>query len=644
MSQTFETILQKRFGRRSLFGRATKMIPVAAFAGAMHQVGSAAEAPEAVPTDAKEGERAAARDSRLLFQPIPGTSRDAFVTPAGYRSEVLIGWGDPLFNDSPAFDPSRQTRQSQAMQFGYNVDWMGFFPLPGYEVKNPASGLIAVNHEYTNPELMFKNWAGFENQTKDQSEVELEAHGLTVVEVTRDRSGRWRYVQGSRYNRRISATTMFRITGPAAGSRWLQTSADINGDTVMGTLNNCAGGETPWGTVMSGEENFHQYFSNASGLPNGIVRTLHARYGLPNGVGSYPWARHFDRFDVSKEPNEPFRHGWMIEFDPYDPTSMPKKRTALGRFRHEGCTFQVARNGRVVGYMGDDERFQFMYKYVSNGTLNAFDKAANEKLLDEGVLYVAKLNDDGTGEWLPLVAGRGPLTAANGYATQAEVLIDTRGAAALLGATPMDRPEDMEANPVTGKVYVALTNNTARTDRQIDKSNPRANNRYGHILEITEDEGDHTSTKFGWEIFMLCGDGKVASHGAFFAGYDPAKVSAIANPDNITFDSKGNLWISTDGQPSTLRINDGIYAVPTEGPERGNVRQLVSVPVGAEAASLVLNPDDTALFVAVQHPGEGGRWTDNASDAVSSFPDGKQPVRPAIVTVSKSNGSPVIGS
>ncbi|MCS7024879.1 MAG: PhoX family phosphatase [Bryobacteraceae bacterium] len=647
MSQSFETILRKRFGRRALFGGTARMIPLAAFAAGMQQRGSAADSPEAVPASPEEpkvAERDAARDSRLQFQPIAGTTRDAVVVASGYRSDLLIAWGDPLFNDSPPFDPSRQTGRSQSLQFGYNVDWMGFFPLPAYEVKNSSHGLIVVNHEYTNPELMFKNWGGFENQTKDQTEVELEAHGLSVIEVMRDRSGRWRYIQGSRFNRRITATTFCRLTGPAAGSRWMQTSADLSGDTVMGTLNNCAGGETPWGTAISGEENFHQYFSNVNGLPTGPVRTLHSRYGIPGGNGSYPWARHFRRFDVAQEPNEPFRHGWMVEFDPYDPTSMPKKRTALGRFRHEGCTFQIARNGRVVGYMGDDERFQYMYKYVSRGVFNPFDRAANDKLLDEGTLYVAKLNEDGTGEWLALVQGNGPLTAANGYPTQAEVLIDTRGAATLLGATPMDRPEDMEANPVTGKVYVALTNNTARTDRQVNKSNPRANNRFGHILEITEDDGDHTSTKFTWEIFMLCGDGKVASHGAFFAGYDPTKVSAIANPDNIIFDNKGNLWISTDGQPSSLRINDGVYAVATEGPERGNVKQLLSVAVGAEAASLVLTPDNTALFVSVQHPGEGGKWTDNPSEAISNFPDSKQPARPALVVVTKTSGSPIIGT
>jgi secreted PhoX family phosphatase len=308
------------------------------------------------------------------------------------------------------------------------------------------------------------------------------------------------------------------VTGPAAGHELLRTSADPTGRRVAGTLNNCSGGKTPWGTVLSGEENFHQYFSNAGPLPAGKVKTIHARYGMPTAAGSYPWARHYDRFDVAKEPNEAFRFGWVVEFDPYDPNSVPKKRTAIGRFRHEGCTIQIAPDGRVVAYSGDDERFQFAYKFVSSGRYNHFDRAANADLLDSGTLYAAKFNDDGSGEWLPLVFGTGPLTAANGFASQAEVLIDTRGAAAALGATPMDRPEDMEVNPVNGKIYLALTNNTARTDLQKNKSNPRANNRWGHVLEMTEDNGDHSATKFFWEIFILCGDGNNPAHGTFFAG------------------------------------------------------------------------------------------------------------------------------
>ncbi|MBK7928946.1 MAG: PhoX family phosphatase [Bryobacterales bacterium] len=490
---------------------------------------------------------------------------------------------------------------------------------------------------------MFKNWS-LASQTKEQTDVELNAHGLSIVEIKRDSNGEWHYIQGSQYNRRITAFTPMTVTGPAAGNDLLKTSADPTGRSVMGTLNNCSGGRTPWGTVLTGEENFHQYFANRNAMPDGPVKANHTRYGVPSGASGYAWSRHYDRFDVAKEPNEPLRFGWVVEFDPYDPTSTPKKRTALGRVKHEAATIQIASNGRVVAYTGDDERFQYAYKFVTNGAYNHFDRKANDGLLDDGTLYVAKFNADGTGQWIPLVAGQSGLTAANGYGTQAQVLIDTRGAATTVGATPMDRPEDMEVNPVNGKVYLALTNNTQRNDTNKDAANPRANNRYGHILEITEDNGDHTSTSFFWEVFMLCGDGRNAGHGTFFAGYDPAQVSMIANPDNITFDSKGNLWISTDGQPGTLNINDGVFAVPTDGDERGRVRQLFSAVPGGEVASLVFNPDDTTMFVSVQHPGEGGKWTDNASDLISTFPDGRGPNRPSVLTISRATGSPVVGS
>jgi len=641
MSETLGNILERRFARRQMFGALSTALPLAAFATRMR-----GEEPGADAVAVKEGpERDAVRDFRLQFSSVTANSRDAVTLASGYKHSVLLKWGDPILAGAPAFDAASQSAAKQEQQFGYNCDWLDFFPLPSHDSTTSRHGLLVINHEYTNPELMFKNFGGFNNQTREQTEIELAAHGLAVVEVMRDANGNWRWIPGSSYNRRISAlSTAMSFTGPAAGSRWLQTAQDFEGTYVIGTLNNCAGGKTPWGTALSGEENFHQYFSNAGSLPDGPLKTLHARYGLPTGNGEYPWARHIDRFDIAKHPNEPNRFGWVVEFDPYDPTSRPKKRTALGRFRHEGVAVQVARNGRLAGYMGDDERFQFIYKYVSNGSYNAFNRAANDKLLDEGVLYAAKLNDDGSGVWLPLVYGQGPLTSANGFTSQADVLVNTRTAATLMGATQMDRPEDIEANPVNGKVYVALTNNTQRTDRQVDKANPRAVNRYGHILEIAEDEGDHTSTKFAWEIFVLCGDGKNTSHGTFFAGFDPSKVSAIACPDNLAFDNKGNLWISTDGQPGTLRINDGIYAVATEGPERGNVKQLVSLVAGAEAASLVMNTDNTALFVAVQHPGEGGRWTDNAADSISTFPDNALPVKPSIIVVTKNSGSPVIGS
>jgi uncharacterized protein len=643
----FGDVLVKRFERRHLFSGFAKVLPVAAMAAQIKSAEAAAPA-NASPESTRAAAAAApeaAKDFRLQFKSAAATRGDGIVVADDYSLGVLIKWGDGLFVDSPEFQPENQTAAAQARQFGYNNDWIGYFPLPAHDVANPGHALLAVNHEYTNPELMFKNYAGVAAQTAEQSAIELEAHGLTVVEIMRDATGAWYYIRGSRYNRRITATTVFEATGPAAGSPWLRTNADPTGRRIIGTLNNCAGGQTPWGTVLSGEENFHQYFSNRSSVPAGPVLTSHTRYGLPSGNGSYPWARHYDRFDLAKEPNEPFRFGWIVEFDPYDPTSVPKKRTALGRIRHEGCTIQVARNGRIAAYTGDDQQFEFVYKYVSNGTYNPYDRKANDSLLDEGVLYAAKFNDDGTGQWLPLVQGQGPLTAANGYATQADVLVNTRLAATALGATRMDRPEDIDPNPVNGKVYIALTNNTARTDRDTDKANPRANNRWGHIIELSEDNGDHTSTTFTWEIFLLCGDGNNPAHRAFFAGYDPKQATALGAPDNIAFDSKGNLWISTDGQGAGLDgINDSVIGVPTDGPERGFTRRLLSGVQGSETASLVFNSDDTALFVTIQHPGEGGRWTDDPSQAISRFPTGSLPSLPTVIFTYKTAGNRTIGS
>ncbi|MEZ5356756.1 MAG: PhoX family phosphatase, partial [Bryobacteraceae bacterium] len=431
-SRTFGKVLEQRFERRSLIGGLMKAIPATALMGSGQ---ARAASPEELARKAAPASPAAKRDSRIQFKAIKLNKEDSVQAAEGYKTKVLLKWGDPLFTDSPAFDPLNQTADAQAKQFGYNNDWMGYFPLPAHDSDNPRHGLLTVNHEYTNPELMFRNHGGFTGQTAEQTAIELQAHGVSVVEVMRDNSGEWSYVPGSRYNRRITATTPMQITGPAAGSPRLRTSADPTGRRVLGCLNNCSGGQTPWGTILTAEENFHQYFSNASAVSSAADRAIHAGYGMPTGNGEYPWARHVDRFDMAKEPNEAFRFGWVVEIDPYQPQAVPKKRTALGRVRHEACNIEVARSGQIVAYTGDDERFQFAYKYVSKGKLNPFDRFANDSLLDEGTLYVAKFNADGTGEWMPLVFGQGPLTAANGFTNQADVLINTRGAAALLGAT-----------------------------------------------------------------------------------------------------------------------------------------------------------------------------------------------------------------
>ncbi|QWK21895.1 PhoX family protein [Thermus antranikianii] len=581
--------------------------------------------------------RAQAREAGgLRFRPIRLSSEDRVILPEGYTYHVVIRWGDPLGKGARRFDIQNWDARSQEQAFGYNNDYVSWLPLPRYESGNSRWGLLWVNHEYTNPELMFPGYKEG-SPTKEQVDIELAAHGASVVEVRRTSDGSVYYLPISSYNRRITATTPMELTGPAAGHPLLQTKADPTGRWVLGMLNNCAGGTTPWGTVLTAEENFNQYFAGLDALPEGLVKRSHARYGLPRGASPRRWERFYDRFDLSKEPHEPFRYGWIVEVDPYDPTFVPKKRTALGRFKHEGAEVTLAPSGQVVAYMGDDERFDYLYKFVSKGRFNPSDRKANMKLLDEGTLYVARFNPDGTGEWLPLVHGYGPLTEANGFKSQADVLIHTRLAADLLGATKMDRPEDVERNPVTGLVYAVMTNNSRRTPAQVDAANPRPDNRHGHIIEILEEGNDPTATRFRWSLFLVAGDPSDPS--TYFAGFPKDKVSAFSCPDNITFDKQGNMWIATDGQDNSLRMNDGVYAVPTQGPERGYVRQFMSGPVGAEICGPIFTPDNKTFFAGIQHPGEGG----TLEKPVSTWPDGTNVVRPAVIAVRRLDGE-VVGS
>jgi secreted PhoX family phosphatase len=435
----------------------------------------------------------------------------------GYDADVLLRWGDKVFADSPDFDPMNQTAESQSKQFGYNNDYVGFIPLDGAD----DHGLLVVNHEYTNAELMFPNWAtiGKDGEgkdkvmigefTKDIVDIEMAAHGGTVIEI-RKQDGKWMPVLDGKMNRRLHVGTEMALTGPAAGHDRLKTNADTSGTKVFGTLNNCAGGVTPWGTWLMAEENFHGYFIGE--LPEGHPEAEnYKRYGAP--AGWYNWGTHHDRFDVSKEPNEPNRFGWVVEVDPMDPNSVPKKRTALGRMKHEGAESVVNKDGRVVFYCGDDERFDYVYKFVTAAAYNPDDRAANADLLDDGTLYVARFNADGTLDWMPLVHGEGPLNADNGFMSQADVVIEARRAGDLLGATKMDRPEDVQPNAMTGKVYCMLTNNTRRKEGDENAANPRANNAFGHIIEITETDGDFASTRSTWEILLKCGDPSVAEVG-----------------------------------------------------------------------------------------------------------------------------------
>lgn len=569
----------------------------------------------------------------------------------GYEADVLIRWGDAVLPGAPPFTPASSDAGAQAAQFGYNNDFLGFFPLDG----RADHGLLVVNHEYTNAELMFPGLArlgdrvtGFRAITRNIAETEMMAHGGSVIEIRRDENGKWQVVTGSNYARRITAETEMAISGPAAGHARMQTSADPSGRSVKGMLNCCGGGVTPWGTWLACEENFNGYFWSKAVATGGTPDALAlARYGAP--AEWYAWGRFHDRFDTAKEPNEPNRFGWVVEINPFDPASMPVKRTALGRFKHEGAGNIVSRDGRFVLYQGDDEAFDYVYRFVTKGRVDPDNRAANKDLLDTGVLSVARFHADGTGEWLPLVHGSigadgtTRLDAAAGFRDQGEVLIHTRLAADVLGATRMDRPEDVEVNPATGKVYVLLTGNPKRTAEERDTANPRAENRFGHVIEITPANDDHTAPTFTWEILLKCGSPEIADVGAAF---NPATSADgwFGMPDNAAVDADGRLWIATDGNaPHRTGRADGIWAIETDGTGRGTSRCFFQVPVGAEMCGPCFTPDLETFFVAVQHPGETPVDTNDIStfDAPSTrWPDFDEnaPPRPAVVAITRKGG------
>ena len=653
-----QRVLDRRSTRRGLIGggiSAGLLLTLGSQARSVQHSGSGAT-PHATPSGTPAATPVATPVTSQGFVPVELNEQDAIVVAEGHTAIPFLRWGDPLFSDAPPFDPENQTPEAQARQFGYNCDWIGYLPLPrGSE--SAEHGLLVVNHEYTNPELMFPGYftpnpdydedeaeanedydvPEFDNNaTRLIVETSMAAHGLSVVEVARDSSGAWSVVPDSPYTRRITATTPTVITGLAAGTPLLQTNEDPSGTRAIGTLSNCAGGITPWGTVLTGEENFQFYFGNLGTLAkDDPVRPAHERYGLAEKETLHRWEDYFDRYDLRNEPNEPFRFGWVVEFDPYDPESTLRKRTALGRFKHEGATAAIAPSGQVAFYSGDDERYEYAYKFVTAGRFDPDNREANLHLLDEGTLYVAKFNDDGTGEWLRLVHGEGPLTAAYGFGDQGDVLAKTRLAADMLGATKMDRPEDFEANPRTGKVYLACTNNSRRTLDETDDANPRPNNNAGHIIEIIENNNDHSSEQFSWEIFILAGD--PAHSGTWYGGAE--SVSPFAAPDNLTFDLDGNIWISTDGVPDSLPGNDGVFVAPTEGDDRGRSRQFFSSVPGAECAGPVFNPDQTALWLSVQHPGEGSMLDDPSS----MWPDASAPPRPSVVLITSDDPTRRVG-
>jgi secreted PhoX family phosphatase len=513
-----------------------------------------------------------------------------------YRYQYLIGWGDEFKNKS----------SSTAEKFGYNNDFTAFMPLPRGS-KSSENGILFVNHEYPNIELMSDNKTPLETRIK----LSMEAMGLSLVEITKDDS--WKVNRDSVYNRRIKIFHDFKISGDAAGSKRLISKANPTGLVAKGTIANCAGGKTPWGTVLTCEENFDDYFGNLA--ENTSEYTNHREYGIKPKPSKHKFELVDERFDVSKHPNEPNNFGWVCEVNPYEANATPVKRTSLGRFKHEGATCVLSSDNKVVVYMGDDERFQYIYKFVSDEAYNA--EKPNPNILDKGTLYVAKFYEDGTLNWMPLSFGNSGINEDNGFNSQADVMINTRRAAKILGATDMDRPEDIDVNPVTGKVYVACTNNFKRLDT--NPANPRIANIHGHIIEFTPpkvgDKVNHAAETFDWDIFILGG-------------------GSFACPDNIAFNLNGEMFITTDGMSKINDTSDGIFKIDGK-----NAYRIINAPIGSEPTGPEITPNGKSLFLSIQHPAEG-----SVLDAISTrWPDFNSmiPPRPSVITITKKDGGVV---
>lgn len=560
---------------------------------------------------------------RFAFTPIAAQTDFTVHVPEGYSWAPLARWGDPLFSDAPAaLDPATGvTVEASDRVFGENTDGMELFNVDGHQI-------IAVNHEYVNPGVNLPA-SGGEIETADAVLTLQHMQGVTVMEVARGADG-WQIVVDSPFNRRIHHNTEMRLSGPAAGDALLQTSADPSGTVVLGTLNNCGSGRTPWGTYLTCEENFNGYFGSTN--PDFERPAAFRRYGI--GLESrYNYEQHDARFDISVEPNEPNRHGYVVEIDPANPDSTPVKRTALGRFKHENAACAIAPDGRVAVYMGDDERGEFLYKYLSNGVYQP--GGSTDGLLDDGQLFVARFNEDGSGEWVALT----PETTGM---SEVEILVHSRMAASAVGATTMDRPEWIAVNPIAVEAYCALTNNSRRallnddgTMRanaggdvmELNAVNPREGNRYGQIVRWRPEGDDHASDTFAWDLYVMAGNPEV--HEDSYAGSGNVNAGNLFNsPDGMMFDTAGLLWIQTDGDDS----NEGDFAgmgnnqMLCGDPETGEIVRFLTGPNGSEVTGLTWSSDRRTMFVGIQHP-----------DA--PFPDGEgQLARSSVVAVWREDG------
>ncbi|MEY8828258.1 PhoX family phosphatase [Sedimentitalea sp. XS_ASV28] len=551
----------------------------------------------ALGTGLLNGTSAQAQDAaRFAFKPVPISTDGTVHVPEGYTWQSMVSWGDALFSDAEPFDPENGVTHTSATRvFGENTDGMELFLVGNRQI-------IAVNHEYTNnkvnlPDTHVEGKAG----SAQDAQLLRNLQGVAVIEVAEGEDG-WAVVVDSPYNRRITQDTVINLTGPAAGSDLLKTVSDPQGMTARGTMNNCGAGKTPWGTYLTCEENFNGYFGSTDETLERTPEQMRYGVGL---TGRYGYENFEERFDISKDPNEPNTQGWVVEIDPTDPESVPNKRTALGRFKHENAACAIAPDGRVAVYMGDDERGEFLYKYVSDDVY--VPGGDTSTLLDNGTLYVAKFLENGSGQWLPL-------TPETTDMAMDEILVFARIAASKVGATTMDRPEWVAVSPNEVAAYCALTNNKNRgiktnaggDETPVGGPNPRAENRYGQIVRWYPANEDHTDPAFTWDLYVMAGNPE--KHDDVYSGSRNVTAGNMFNsPDGMAIDSTGLIWIQTDGDFSNEGDFEGMgnNQMLAGDPATGEIQRFMTGPYGSEVTGLCWSADKRTMFVGIQHPDAG---------------------------------------
>lgn len=663
--------------------------------------------------------------AKLSFSAVSKNRDDIVTVPAGYKVTVMTRLGDPIAAGVPAYanDGSDTGFDKRIGDHGDALYFYGLGPNGKRNELYSKRGLLVQNHENLNVQYLHPNGpTNVASGPRPEAEAikEIEAHGVSVTEYREKRRGDWTWVQDSALNRRITPNTPMQFNGPVKGSDFLKTAWSTDGTQGRGTINNCANGHVPWGTNLTCEENWAGYFRRSGDDAQRSARELTAlrRYGVTSSTGNYAWSSvspanpsdtRFRRWDaragaemtaMQDYRNEPNQFGWVVEIDPYDPASKPRKRTALGRMGHEGAwPGKLVAGQKLAIYMGDDSRREYFYKFVSDAKWDPRDAlsdnrlAIGDKYLDAGTLYVAKFNQDGTGKWLPLVHGQVPSRPAAGndpeyvFASQQDILVNTRLAADAVGATPMDRPEWTATNPSTGEIYLTLTNNNAagRPLNGTDAANPRHyqdlpgtgyGNPNGHIIRIREGGDNSSATNFIWDIYLFGADSADSTADVNISGLGAS--NDFSSPDGLWFSRTTNaagllrplLWLQTDDGAFTDRTNNQMLAALPGFVGDGSTRTITNTgtggatavqptQVGAQATDATLKrfltgpreceitgvdstPDGRTLFVGIQHPGESG----SAGAPSSNWPqsqDGTFSGRPrsAVVAITKLDGGVV---